>query len=96
MITMLKSLTIRMHEKKQNLSIRNFQISSSFENNVKNRNVNEQKNNDTKFISKKFKTKINFAINTNNIIYYIDINSRRSCIFVIIKYKIFRLIHDAN
>ena len=83
-------------KKKQKLSIRNFQISSSFENNVKNRNVNEQKNDDTKFISKKFKTKINFAINTNNIIYYVDINSRRSCIFITMKSKIFRLIHDTN
>ena len=68
----------------------------SFENNVKNRNVNEQKNDDTKFISKKFKTKINFAINTNDIIYHVDIDSRRSCIFITIKRKIFRLIHDQN
>ena len=93
---MLKSLTIRMHEKKQNLSIRNFQISSTIENIVKKRNVNKQNDDDTKFISKKFKTKINFAINTNNIIYYVDIDLRRSCIFVIIKRKIFRLIYDAN
>ena len=96
MIKMLKSLTIRMQKKKLNLFVRNSQISSSIEDIVSERNVDDQKNENTKSISKKLKTEINFALNTNDIIYHVDFDTRRSCISVAMKRNIFRLIHDEN
>ena len=96
MIEMLKSLTIRMQKKKLNLFVRNFQISSSIEDIVSERNVDDQKNENTKSISKKLKTEINFALNTNDIIYHVDLDTRRSCISVAMKREIFRLTHDEN
>ena len=96
MIRMLKSLTIRMQKKKLNLFVRNSQISSSIEDIVNERNVDDQKNENTKSISKKLKTEINFALNTNDIIYHVDLDTRRSCIFVAMKREIFRLTHDEN
>ena len=96
MIRMLKSLTIRMQKKKLNLFARNSQISSSIEDIVSERNVDDQKNENTKSISKKLRTEINFALNTNDIIYHVDFDTRRSCISVAMKREIFRLAHDEN
>ena len=96
MIEMLKSLTIRMQKKKLNLFARNSQISSSIEDIVSERNVDDQKDENTKLISKKLRTEINFALNTNDIIYHVDLETRRSCISVAVKREIFRLVHDKN
>ena len=93
---MLKSLTIRVQKKKLNLSARDSQISSSIEDTVSERNVDDQKDENTKSISKKLKTGINFALNTNDIIYHVDLDTRRSCISVAVKREIFRLAHDEN
>ena len=93
MIAMLKSLTTRVKKKNKNLTI---QFSLFVEEAVNNENINEQDENDAKSIFKKLRTNINFALNENEIIYHIDDDSRRSCISIFVKRKIFRLAHDEN
>jgi hypothetical protein len=96
MIQMLKTLFIRMQKKKIDLTIQNFRFSSTIENIVNERNDNEQNDENAKFVFKKLKTKINFALNENEIMYHINTNSRRFCIFISIEREIFRLTHDEN
>ena len=96
MITMLKLLTTRMKNKNKNLITRDTQFSLFVEEAVNNENINEQDENDAKSIFKKLKTSVNFALNENEIIYHIESDSRRSCISIFVKRKIFRLVHDEN
>ena len=100
MIAMLKSLTTRV--KKENVELtsrqttRSTQFSLFVEEAVNNENINEQEENDAKSILKKLRTDINFALNKNEIIYHIENDSRRSCISIFVKRKMFRLAHDEN
>ena len=93
MIAMLKSLTTRMKKKNKNLIT---QFSLLVEETVNNENINEQDENDAKSIFKKLKTNVNFALNENEIIYYIESDFRRSCISIFVKREIFRFVHDEN
>ena len=85
-----------MKKKNTNLITRNIQFSLLIEEIVNNENINEQDENDTKSILKKLKTSVNFALNENEIIYHIENDSRRSCISIFVKRKLFRLAHDEN
>ena len=64
--------------------------------NVDNEKINVQSNEDENFISKKLRTKINFAFESNEIIYHLKSNARRSYILISMKHEIFRLAHDEN
>ena len=64
--------------------------------NVDNEKVNVQSDEDENFISKKLKTKINFALKSNEIIYHVDSNARRLCISISMKHEIFQFAHDVN
>ena len=52
--------------------------------------------NENEFISKKFRIDVDFELSFDDLIYYIENDIRRLCIFNSIKIKIFRLIHDVN
>ena len=64
--------------------------------NVDNEKINVQSNEDENSISKKLRTKINFVLESNEIIYHLKSNARRSCISNSMKHEIFRLAHDEN
>ena len=85
-----------MKKKNTNLITRDIQFSLLVEETVNNENINENDENDAKSILKKLRTNINFALNENEIIYHIEKDSRRSCISIFVKRKIFRLAHDEN
>ena len=47
-------------------------------------------------VSKKFRIDVDFELSFDDLIYYIENDIRRLCIFNSIEIKIFRLIHDVN
>ena len=86
---MLKQLIQRTKQKqKQNISVAIVDQSITIEKSV----IDEKSK---KRIFKKFRIDVNFELN-NDLIYYIDEEIHRLCLFTTIKEEIFRLIHDEN
>ena len=48
------------------------------------------------FVSKKFRIDVNFELLSNDLIYYVEDNIHRLCIFNSIKIKIYHLIYDVK
>ena len=97
MLSMLKTFAHRNETKMIEMFEKRSKESSQDEiESVDNENFNVQSNEDEDSISKKLRTEINFAFESNEVIYHLESNARRSCISILIEHEIFRFAHDEN
>ena len=104
-MTLLKNLIKRVEQKQiisviQTKQIVSTEVSAMSTNFIsatsKKKFVVDADENVNEFVSKKFRIDVNFKLSSDDLIYYIDSDIRRLCIFNSMKIKIFRLIHDVN
>ena len=105
LLTLLKNLVKRIEQKqvvsitqtKQIVSTEIVVMSTNFTSATSKKEfaVDADENAD-ELVSKKFRIDINFELSSDDLIYYVEDNIRRLCIFNSVKMKIFRLIHDVN
>ena len=99
MLVMLKQLITRAREKKFDEINRQTQFNIEIDiidAQFISANENQSNDIDDEFVFKKLRIDVDFELTYDDIIYYMNIDVRRSCIFMTTKRKIFQLAHDEN